>query len=493
MHEARILSDSQVGRRRHGAACLLFALALGCSNGGETPADAGLRGAIFILLDTVRADHVSTAGYPRQTTPSLEALAKRGVVFEQAISYSSWTLPSVVAILSGSGASRPAVFAFGGLGRSLVESIREAGFATAAFTEGGFVSRELGFDRGFATYVEEEGKVQRLLPGESRHATRPGSIDRTFSQAGAWLSDNATRPFFLFVHTYEPHTPYRRHAFTEGLASGAVGEAFGTEKLPKLRNGSLRFDDADLRYVKALYDGGIRESDRHVGRLMKLLEELEIADTTLVVVSSDHGEELGERDPASVGDHGRTLYDDLLRVPLIIANPAEAPAVSRVREQVRTIDILPTIAELLGVALPVAEPTPAANPNEAPRPDYDGRSLVPFLRGQESSGRIAFGGSPRELPARSFVRHLGYKYIETKAGSPNNPKLPSPPPRQLYDLDDDPGEQHNLVEREPQLAARYARWLSEHLALQQQSAINPALESVPEALRERLRSLGYLE
>ena len=469
------------GRRIRGIVGLLLAGALACEEASPdlAPASGEPRAAIFVVLDTVRADRVSTAGYARRTTPYLEALAARGVVFEQAISYAPWTMPSMVATLSGSWGSRPGVFKFGRLARSLVEPIREAGFSTAAFTEGAFVSRDFGFDRGFALYHEEEGTVQRLLPGETRDPGLRGSIERTFDAAQAWLEEHAEERFFLLIHTYEPHTPYGRRSFTEGLEAGAVGETFGTEKLPLLRSGELHFGADDLRYLGALYDGGILESDRQLGRLMQRLEELGLADSTVIAVSSDHGEALGEHDPAAAGDHGHALTDDLLRVPLVIVDPTRSFPVQRVTTQVRTIDILPTLLELLGI--------------ERAGHAIDGHSLVPLMRGDESRGRIAFGGATRVAPARNFVRFGGYKYIETTPGSAPDPDRPAPPPRQLYDLEADPGERVNLVEREPELALRYQVWLHEHLEAQQSQAPAPELDAIPDALRERLRSLGYLE
>jgi arylsulfatase A-like enzyme len=477
-----------VGGRRRSLALALAVLSAHASACGEAPSrrQAGPRNAVLIVLDTVRADHLSAAGYERPTTPTLDALAANGVVFEQAISYSPWTLPSLVATLSGSWAGRQGVFRSGRLQRSLVETIRDAGFATAAVTEGAFVSRDFGFDLGFDHYREEEGSVQRLLPGEARDDRAGGSIERTFERAGQWLRGNAHTRFFLMIHSYEPHAPYLRRSFTEGLEPGAVGETFTPVALPLLRAGRLRFDASDLEYLRALYDGGILESDRQIGRLMRVLDELDLARDTLLVVSSDHGEALGERNPMNAGDHGHSLYDELLRVPLVIVDPTEEPAVRRVPVQVRTIDILPTIADLLGVELP--KPSASAEASQ-----IDGRSLAPLMRAEDSKARIAFGGATRALPARSFVRHEGYKYIETRSGSDLDPLRPAPPPRQLYDLSSDPGERTNLVKSSPEIAARLQERLHEHLESQRGEAPQPVRDAIPNALRQRLESLGYLE
>jgi arylsulfatase A-like enzyme len=446
----------------------------------EAPARGldALHGALLIVLDTVRADHLSAYGYPRPTSPALERLAARGVLFEQAISNAPWTLPSVAALLAGDASVRSFDAEQQRLQRSLVEEFVRAGFATVAFTEGGFVSRYFGLDRGFLEYVEKEGAVQFSGEGQPARGPTGGSIEKTFAAARAWLDRYGDAPFFVLIHTYEPHTPHTRHSFTEGLDRGRLGATFDSVDLRELQRGGVMPTRAELRYLEALYDGGILESDRQVGALLAHLEQSGLAERTLVVVTSDHGEELGEHFPRHAGDHGHSLRDTLVRVPLILANPLERYPVERVAAQVRTVDVLPTMAALLDVALPEG---------------LSGRDLTPLLRGQSTAERVAFGGFTHLGPNRAFVRAEGFKYIATTEGKAKRPMAERPPETQLYDLRADPAEQRNLAAKRPELRER----LSEELRRQREAAGHgapaPSLEGLPKELQERLESLGYVE
>jgi len=444
---------------------LLFVVFASCEASGP----GGLRGVVLILLDTVRPDHLSAYGYDRETSPAISRLGERGVVFEQAVSSAPWTLPAAATLFSGSPAHR--VFDER-LTRSGVEAFQRAGFTTAAFTEGAFLSSRYGFSLGFQHYGEEKGFEAVYGTG-----TEP-AIEKTFRLAGEWLARHRRDRFFLLIHTYEPHAPYKRRTFAEALPPGAVGETFEAPTLHALRQGSLSLDDADLEYLKALYDGGILETDRHVGIFLERLAALGIRDTTLVVLTSDHGEELGDHYRTRCGDHGHSLLDDLLKVPLIIDDPSRSYAASRVEAQVRTMDIMPTLLDLVGV------------PSHIP---MEGRSLVPLMQGQSEPGRIAFGGSPHSGPDRSYVRHRGYKYVRvTGAGTRRTMKLiPTPPSEQLYELRKDPGELHNLVDEEPELVAGFRKLLDDLSDGDLRSIEAP--DALDDELRKRLESLGYVD
>lgn len=228
-------------------AALAFCAPLGCDYGRD---DARLQGVVVILLDTVRADHLGCYGHERPTSPNIDSLAREGVLFTQAVSTSPWTLPSVAAMLAGSYYER----VFGRkLTSSVVESIRSAGIKTAAFTEGGYVSRFFEFDRGFETWSEEEGAVQLMTkPGQRRDPRKKSDVDRTFAAAEKWLSECGKERFFLFLHTYEPHTPYTHHDFTEGLDAGRVGPAFTLEDVEAVKRRDLKLTESEIAYVRAM-------------------------------------------------------------------------------------------------------------------------------------------------------------------------------------------------------------------------------------------------
>ena len=334
-------------------------------------------------------------------------------------------------------------------------------------------------DRGFQHYHEEEGAVRRVVDGKKavREAKATGGIEQTFEKAQRWLRDHADAPFFLFIHTYEPHTPYTHHDFAEGMDPGRVGTTF--EYTHELRTAKVPFTEEERNYIRALYDGDIRASDRYVGRFLKFLDEVGIRDETLVVVTADHGEELGEHFESHIFDHGHSLRDDLLLVPLVLHDPARHFRRSVVEEQVRLIDVLPTVADLLEIE---------------PRGRTDGRSLRPLMEGHESGHRLALSGRTRWGPPRFSLRTGHFKLIMTVGPDRDRPKtLTPPPPVQLYDLVEDPTEKRNLVDEKPRVAKRLSEALQMHIDAISRGPQPPRTEVTDEFLLERLRSLGYVE
>jgi len=208
-----------------------------------------------------------------------------------------------------------------------------------------------------------------------------------------------------------------------------------------------------------------------------VLRELGLDGRTLVVVTSDHGEEMAEHVPTNIGDHGHSLYDDLLHVPLVVYDPRGPYAVKRVRAQVRTLDVLPTIAELLGVALPST---------------LDGASLVPMLRGTDPAGRPVVSGWNRKGRLRASLRDGGFKYIATIGdASVKFPLLQPPPDHELFDLGSDPGETTNLYAAQPKRAqAMHDALMKRREQIQQRGGM--PVEAVDHELDERLKSLGYV-
>ena len=456
--------------------CLVLSiLFLSCNFSPRTQA-IELDGAVFILLDTVRADHLSCYGYSRETSPNLSQLAKEGVLFEQTVSYSPWTLPSVANIFSSKQLTQD-IFNQR-LNQSVVESITKAGYATAAFTEGGYVSRHFGFDLGFSEYSEGKGKVH-IQSSNSIDNEHAGGIEKTFQMAQKWLSDNRHKKFFLFIHTYEPHIPYTRRTFTKGLDPGKIKPNFFDEQLPLIRQGKMALSKPELQYLEALYDGGILESDRHVGSFMAFLEKIGLRDSTLVVVTSDHGEEFGEHYPANSADHGHSHHDNQLMVPLIIYNPCKTYPALKIPHQVRLMDVMPTVAELLNV--PIEYTT-------------NGKSLLPLMKREENTGRTAYGAVVKAGPKRSFLRHLGYKYIIVtgpEIKSNYAPPKPPPPPYQLYDLQTDPSEQVNIALAEQDITMQMQKILFNIFTNSEEDTFTIP-DVLDDKLRDRLKSLGYL-
>jgi arylsulfatase A-like enzyme len=451
---------------------LTLALA-GCgeSGGPGSARSSRAHGIVLIVLDTLRADALSAYGNPRPTTPTLDALAQRGVLFEQTVSHSPWTLPGFVGLLSGQFPS-PRNFANGRLRVSMVEPIRAAGYATAAFTESGYVSKHFGMDRGFELFDERIANIRVPGAGDPKHR---GGIERTFGAAIEWLRAHGEQPFFVLIHTYEPHLPYRRTDFAEALPSGALGKQYTVADAKAVRAGTLAAGETERDYVRALYEGGALASDRQVARLLQVLGEsdLGLLDRTLIVVTSDHGEDLGARDPMDLGRHQHHLYDELLLVPLIISAPGRIWPTDRVKTQVRLVDVMPTVLDLAGVAQPS---------------DADGRSLVPLMQGIGEAPRRAWvtlrGDSDQTVALRVNGRKL-ISHISSDAGEARRDEF--------YDLRTDPSERADLTGQGLESETRLKTLLDTHIGAM--GGAGPAPGSAPcdadPALCEQLEALGY--
>lgn len=460
---------SPAGRARRPAAgalplAALLHLLVSCAPAGPAP------GLVLVVLDTLRADRLGCLGNPRPSSPHLDALAREGVLFEGAVATSSWTLPSMAALLSGR-VPTGAVFDRR-LRRSLVEQLSAAGFETAAFTEGGYVSAAFGLDRGFALFREQEGEV-RLLGGG---ATGGGGIERTFARAAAWLRQVGDRPFFLLVHTYEVHAPYRRRHFASGPPPPGLGPTFELSDVVRIRRGQLALGRREREYLAALYDGGVLEADRHVGALLAELRRLRLDARTTVAVTSDHGEDLGGRFPRFAGDHGHALYEEQIRVPLLLRGP-DLPAGLRIPDPVRLVDLLPTLLDLAGVEVPEG---------------LEGRSLLPLLRGASAPPPDTLLRTTGEAgkPARVGLRTERFKLlVSDPLARPRTPAV------ELFDLERDPGERENLAAARPALRDELRQRLE--AARVRERAEGPPRYALPEELppelESRLRALGYLD
>ena len=434
---------------------------------------------ILISIDTLRADHLPSYGYGRDTAPYIEEhFARGGVLFERFIAASTVTAPSHMTMFTGLQPSGHGVTdGLRTLPRSistLPEILRPHGISTAAFTENGWVGVHQGFARGFDQFVEN--KSAKIMVPE-------GQVDVTFGQARDWLEANADKRFFLFVHTYQVHAPYAPPASYAPL----FGEP-DPELAPHLR------DMAD-------YDREIRYVDDELRELIATLEATGNADDTIVVLTSDHGEEFLEH---GLRSHGGHLYEESVRVPLLIRGPG-IPAGQRVATPVAMADLMPTLLELFDL------PAPA---------DREARSLLPLARGADPS---AFAGRP--IYSEGLVKYQagseGVRRFDPPihAVSVGQRKLVRDREQgevryELYDLAADPLEHRNLLGEEGATASDLAipasnlgvdasdlMALLERYPIEQEARRRrlageaPAEEAPPiDPERERkLRALGYLE
>jgi arylsulfatase A-like enzyme len=419
---------------------------------------------ILITLDTTRADHLGCYGYERETSPELDRLALDSVVFDRAYSTSSWTLAAHASLFTGKFPSShgarydpdgPLALTDGIDGPSslrdwrargltaeqhtLAEILGDAGYATAAIVAGPWMKRVFGLDHGYAHYDDAGiSSMQGRLAAQVTDA------------AIAWIDTHADRPFHLFLNYYDPHGPYRD---PERLASlflppGTVVDG----KTPTL----------DL--LRAYYDGEIRYMDRHIGRLLARLRELELYEDSWILVTADHGELHGEH--GKLG-HGRYLFEEEIRVPLLVKYPSGEVAPGRSARPIQLTDILPMVIDRLGL------PTPPDLPPDA-QPDTDQRLFAEVYPLRPTAGRN--DGDWRALIDGRF------KFLWNSRGA-----------HRLFDLESDPRERVDLASQQPELVRAMAAEIDAFVAALPEPGPAGPPRIVDEDTRRALRELGYLE
>jgi len=408
-------------------------LAAACARPGEEPRHVAppKRNVILLTLDTTRADHLGLYGHAAASTPILDRLGREGVVFDDAITVAPLTLPSHTSIMTGLFPPRHGVrdngtFYLDDRFTTLAEQLHDAGYRTAAFVAAAVLEKKYGLGQGFEVYDEDfsRGGTRR----EFLFAERPA--DQVLEAALPWL-EATPGPFFAWLHFYDPHAEYQPPP---------------------------PFDE---RFHDSPYDGEIAFVDQTIGRLVDRLAVRGILDDSFLVVVADHGESLGEHGEQT---HGVFIYDATVRVPLLVRGPG-LPSGRRVAALVRTVDLMPTILELVGLAAPDG---------------IDGRSLVGLMSGSAGGTRVAY--SEAQLPRY----HYGWAPLASVRTA--TWKLIDAPRPELYQLTSDPKELINLYDREPSIARELARQLGT-LREQAGTETRRALDASTE---EKLRSLGYV-
>lgn len=407
---------------------------LGSLPRGVAPGDLNV---IVITLDTTRFDAMGYAGAAGNPTPAIDGLARDGVVFERAVASVPLTLPSHSTIFTGTLPPKHGVRDNGGFVLdprhvTLAERLRDGGWKTGGFVGAYVLDAKWGINQGFEKYHDEFdlSKYKRISLGDV--ARTAGEV---VDAAMPWLEANAGNRFFAWMHFYDPHTPY------------APPEPYKSH------------------FANRAYLGEVAYVDAQIARVTNWLNSRKLLDRTIVIITGDHGESLGEH---GEGTHGLFVYDATMRVPFVMKTPYSATRGRKVSQVVRHHDIVPTVLELLG--MPAAE-------------GLDGRSLAPFLA----------GGRTEELDAYSeslYARHH-YGWSDLKALRAGRFKYIEAPKPELYDLDQDPGERENLFDARRSLADRLASELLKASAEHVTSGGAPQATVDPET-RERLAALGYI-
>jgi arylsulfatase A-like enzyme len=361
---------------------------------------------ILISLDTLRAQSMSCYGHTKKTTPFLDQLAQEGVLFENMCAASTSTPPSHMSMMTGLYLGVHGVLNKQVLDpsiKTLPEILSETGYSTCAVTENGFLVRDMGFGRGFDDYFEIKDVVlfdKLLVAG--------GFAKDVFERGKAWIEEKQNQKFFLFLHTYEVHSPYFPPApyDTMFLDNPAIYE----ESLRHTRQykGRINYKQLPPEFVRAQYEGETRYVDEILRDFITFLKERGLQGKTLVIITSDHGEELFEHHNR-VG-HGYFTYNVESHIPFIMWMPGKIPSGIRIKNQVSNVDILPTLVDFLNLGY-----------NES----VQGESLYPLVvHPAQKDNRYVFC----EATNQSCVKSLEYKYMDSK---------------ELFLYDSDPEEQDN--------------------------------------------------
>lgn len=425
-------------------ATTLLVGAAGCGSG-----TTGVN-VILISIDTLRADHTSLYGYERPTTPYIEALAARGVVFDKAYSQAPNTAPSHTTMLSGTYPSGHLVWAHGMMPSeglpTLPKLFQANGYRTVAWVQLEGMTYNAGFDEYH--YMAKRWSYVPERPGEV--------VD--------WLRENGDQPFFMFLHTYEPHAPYHppeeyRAKYDTGYEGHLRKDIIKVDELALMNSGETPATQAELDHVIAMYDAEIEFLDQRLSVVFDALEELGLADNTVIALVADHGEEFGER--GQIGRHSYTIFNELMHVPMFFVGPG-IPAGMRIDTQVGNVDLAPTLLTLAGIEVPRI---------------YQGIDLATLWNGTAEGVRPVVV----ERPDEQAIIAGGWKYF---SGG------------QLYDLTNDPGETTDVAADNPSEAAflrdQLDRWLAETHRVQE--TVGPAGgERLTREERNRLRDLGYIQ
>jgi len=436
---------------------------------------------ILISIDTLRADHLGVYGYERETSPNIDSLASESAMFANVYASSPWTLSSHVSLLTALNCVHHQVYLDNEkMDPDLVtaaEMLRVNDYFCSAFTGGGFVSSVFGFADGFDSYYE---RTDEVLLGKA--------AELSFRDVARWIDSNKNKNFFLFIHTYQPHDPYACPApyKTMFLSENSKWSHINLNGHLGGKNAIFKELPEDERQnIIDLYDAEIRYTDEKlIGPLVQKLKEMALYDQTMIIFTSDHGEEFYDH---KGWGHGHSLYDESLKVPLLIKFPNSKYSGSKVEHIVSLVDIVPTILDEMDI--------------DSSRYEFDGLSLIPFLEGKEKKDRVFLSDVGENilnlhLPQKIATNEGRKKLILNKTISRENMDFflfppPSTKAVEFFNLSVDPGEYSNIVDEESSTANRIIDRIEEIYRSAKRK--KPGQAVLDEELKKQLRALGYIK
>jgi arylsulfatase A-like enzyme len=418
---------------------------------------------VLFLVDTLRADHLGCYGYPRATSPRIDAFARESIQFMRTVAQASWTRPATASVLTGLYPQAHGVMTLRDRLPSTVPTMAELlharGYRTAGFVTNVNVAPAWGFQRGFDLY--------RYFPEDSTRPRVHAGIDEIEPQVFEWLEQNHGQPFFIYIHVTDPHAPYAPPSpFAEQLADPTLQATAEdvTARLQALKRHPNEASPDDVRALQARYDGEVALIDTYFGRLLDELARRAVDDDTVVVFTADHGEEFFDHGGF---EHGRTLYTELLSIPLLLHMPQHGYAGIRSSVLARQVDVLPTVLELLDIARP---------------PTLQGRSLLPVLQVSDDGEEALTQTSLASRDLEGLVTGP-WKIVQASHRAANE--------AEIYNTADDPQERNDQGTAFPVLLGYARQRLAASAGHAPRQTRQDAAESVDPAIIERLRALGY--
>jgi len=403
---------------------------------------------IFIAIDTLRADRLTCYGYSKSTSPNLERISKEGVLFEKFYASDIPTQPAYTTIYTSLYGVNHGIVSHGSAEQNLSENIstlpqilREKGVHTAAVDN--LLGMKHWFGLGYNEYFDTSKKMQLVTAEEVNSIVLP------------WLKRNKKTPFFLFIHYWDPHTPYTppqkyRRLFYEGDEKDPSNRSMEKFKdyiyYPLFQRviGEPLGEITDVEYISAQYDAEIRYVDERVGEVIGLLEELKLSEETLLIITSDHGESLTEHG-IYFDHHG--VYETTIRVPLILWWKGNLPSGKKIKDFFEHVDLLPTILDAFGIRR---------------EEKMEGVSLLSVIEGKKKIQREFICCGECTYQAKRCINTGKWKLIKSIGGD-----LYHRPKYELYWLEKDPEEKENLAEKYPEIVDRLeiqlTRWVEEKL------------------------------
>lgn len=447
----------------------------GCGNGNEGTGGAPdattsePRNVLLIVVDTLRADRLGCYGAERDTTPHIDALAGRGVRFARTFTVSPWTMPSIATLFTGLFPSAHGVTdptrVLPDEAYTLPEFFGERGYSTGGVVSHGLIGTKYDYTQGFEYFDESNAKGHE-------HVSTASVVDLAEDMLVEFTERE--QPFFLFVHFFDPHYDYIPHE--EFDFAGEPTERIGNSpSIHDLREMMDTFTDRELGYLRDVYDEEVAHTDAGIGALLAKLDELGVAGDTVVVFTSDHGEEFVEH--GWLG-HTRSMYQPVVSIPLIVAAPGDAREGAVVDVPVSTISVAPTVVELAGLSTEGL--------------GYQGDSLAALVRGDAEEHATPVLTQVAFLPLRpdGFVRRsFQESLVEGRYKLLRDHDLET---LEVYDLETDPGEVDGLGDERPELVRRMVERLDAVLARIGASPLPIVHRDLGPALMQQLENLGYI-